>query len=68
LRNNELRPQLRALPCHEDTFLRCIELPESKADWSLTSLQIKPIKIGTRVVRHYLPDGRGRRHRPDVPC
>jgi hypothetical protein len=34
------------------TFLRCIELPEVMADWSLTSLQLKLIKIGARVVRH----------------
>jgi hypothetical protein len=34
------------------TFLRCIELPEAMADWSLTSLQLKLIKIGARVVRH----------------
>ena len=29
-----------------------IELPEAMADWSLTSLQLKLIKIGARVVRH----------------
>ena len=34
------------------TFLRCIDLPEAMADWSLTSLQLKLIKIGARVVRH----------------
>ena len=34
------------------SFLRCIELPEAMADWSLTSLQLKLIKIGARVVRH----------------
>ncbi len=34
------------------TFLRCIELPEAMADWSLTSLQLKLIKIGARVVLH----------------
>ena len=34
------------------TFLRCIELPEAMADWSLTSLQLKLIKVGARVVRH----------------
>jgi hypothetical protein len=33
-------------------FLRCIELPEAMADWSLTSLQFKLIKVGARVVRH----------------
>jgi hypothetical protein len=32
--------------------MRCIELPEAMADWSLTSLQLKLIKIGARVVRH----------------
>ncbi len=32
------------------TFLRCIELPEEMAQWSLTSLQLKLIKIGARVV------------------
>ncbi len=31
---------------------RGIELPEAMADWSLTSLQLKLIKIGARVVRH----------------
>jgi hypothetical protein len=34
------------------TFLRCIELPEAMADWSLTSLRLKLIKIGARVARH----------------
>jgi len=29
-----------------------IELPEAMADWSLTSLQLKLIKMGARVVRH----------------
>lgn len=33
-------------------FLRCIELPGAMADWSLSSLQLKLIKIGARVVRH----------------
>jgi hypothetical protein len=31
--------------------LRCIELPEAMANWSLTRLQLKLIKIGARVVR-----------------
>ena len=34
------------------TFLCCIKLPEAMADWSLTSLQRKLIKIRARVVRH----------------
>jgi hypothetical protein len=32
--------------------LRCIELPEEMADWSLTSLLHKLIKMGARVVRY----------------
>ncbi len=51
-RDNEVRLQLHALACNMATFLRCIELPEAMADWSLTSLQLKLTKIGARVVRH----------------
>jgi regulation of enolase protein 1 (concanavalin A-like superfamily) len=51
-RNNEDRLQLHALAYNLATFLRCIELPEAMADWSLTSLQLNLIKIGARVVRH----------------
>jgi hypothetical protein len=51
-RDNEVRLQLYALANSLAAFLRCIELPEAKADWSLTRLQLKLIKIGTRVVRH----------------
>lgn len=51
-RDNEVRPQLHALAYNFATFLGCIDLPEAMADWSLTSLQLKPIKIGARVVRH----------------
>jgi hypothetical protein len=35
-----------------DLASRCIELPEETAEWSLTSLQLKLIKISARVVRH----------------
>ena len=49
--DNEGRLQLHALTYNLATFLRCIELPEAMADWSLTSLQLKLIKIGARVVR-----------------
>ena len=49
---NAVRLQLHALAYNLATFLRCIELPEAMADWSLTSLQLKLIKIGARVVRH----------------
>jgi hypothetical protein len=51
-RDNEVRLQLHALAYNLATFLRCIKLPEEMADWSLTSLQLKLIKIGARVVRH----------------
>ena len=51
-RDNEVRLQLHALAYNLATFLRRIELPEAMADWSLTSLQLKLIKIGARVVRH----------------
>ena len=50
--DNEVRLQLHALACNMATFLRCIELPEAMANWSLTSLQLKLIRIGTRVVCH----------------
>ena len=51
-RDNEVRLQLHALAYNLATILRCTELPEAMADWSLTSLQLKLIKIGARVVRH----------------
>ena len=51
-RDNEARLQLHALAYNLATFLRCIELPEAMADWSLTSLQLRLIKIGARVVHH----------------
>ena len=51
-RDNEMRLQLHALAYNLATFLRCIELPEAVADWSLTSLQLKLIKIGAHGVRH----------------
>jgi len=51
-RDNEVRLQLHTLAFNLATFLRCIDLPETMADWSLTSLQLKLIKIGARVVRH----------------
>ena len=51
-RDNQVRLQLHALAYNLATFLRRIDLPEAMADWSLTSLQLKLIKIGARVVRH----------------
>jgi len=80
-RDNEVRLQLHALAYNLASFLRCIELPEAMADWSLTSLQLKLIhclpgdaciteKEDRRPRRapcpcHHLPAGRGRGYRPD---
>ena len=50
-RHNEVRLQLHAPAYNLATFLRCIDLPEAMADWSLTSLQLKLIKIGARGTR-----------------
>lgn len=47
-----MRLQPHALPYKRANILRCIELPEAMAGWSLTSLQLKPIKMGARVIRH----------------
>ena len=51
-RDNEVRLQLHAIAYNLATFLRCIDLPEAMAKWSVTSFQLKLIKIGARVVRH----------------
>ena len=51
-RDSEVRLQQHALAYNLATFLRCIELPDDMAGWSLTSLQLKLIKIGARVLRH----------------
>ena len=48
---NEVRLQRHALACNLGVFLQGADLPEETADWSLTSLQTRPIKIGARVVR-----------------
>ncbi len=49
---NEVRLQLHALAYNLGVFLQGADLPEEMADWSLTSLQARLIKIGARVVRH----------------
>ena len=49
---NEVRLQLHALAYNLGIFLRGAGLPEEMADWALTSLQTRLIKIGARVVRH----------------
>lgn len=47
-----MRLQLHALAYNLAVFLSHVGLPEPMADWSLTSPQLKLIKIGARVVRH----------------
>jgi regulation of enolase protein 1 (concanavalin A-like superfamily) len=49
---NEARLQLHALAYNIGVFLKGTGLPDEIADWSLTSLQTRLIKIGARVVRH----------------
>jgi hypothetical protein len=49
---NEVRLQLHALGYNLGNFLRTLVLPTSIADWSLTSLRDRMIKIGTKAVRH----------------
>lgn len=50
--DHQERLQLHALAYNLGVFLQGVELPEEMADWSLTSLQTRFIKIGARVVRH----------------
>ena len=50
--DNEVRLQLHALAYNLGVFLQGVDLPEEIADWSLTSIQSRLIKIGARVVRH----------------
>lgn len=50
--DNEVRLQLHELVFKLATLLGCIELPEAMAEWWLTVLQLKLIKIGARVVLH----------------
>ena len=47
-----MRLQLFALAYNPANFLRSLVLPEQVAQWSLTTLREKPVKIGARIVRH----------------
>ena len=49
---NKVRLQLHALAYNLGVFLKGTDLPEEMADWSLSSIQTRLIKIGARVVRH----------------
>ena len=48
---NEVRLQLHALAYNLGNFLRTLVLPASIAEWSLTSLRDRIIKIGAKAVR-----------------
>jgi hypothetical protein len=47
-----VRLQLFALAYNLANFLRSLALPDERAQWSLTTLREKLVKIGARVVRH----------------
>jgi hypothetical protein len=49
---NTVRLQLHALACNLGNFLRALPIPEAIAEWSLTTLREKLIKIGAKVVNH----------------
>jgi hypothetical protein len=51
-RANVVRLQLHALAYNLANFLRTLALPKVIADWSLTSLREKVVKIGAKVVAH----------------
>ena len=49
---NAVRLQLHALAYNLANFMRTLALPKALAQWSLTSLREKLIKIGAKVVHH----------------
>jgi hypothetical protein len=51
-RDNAVRLQLFALAYNLANFLRSLALPNEVAQWSLTSLREKLVKVGARIVRH----------------
>jgi hypothetical protein len=51
-RHNAVRLQLFALAYNLANFLRSLVLPNEVAQWSLTTLREKLVKIGARIVRH----------------
>jgi hypothetical protein len=51
-RANTVRLQLHALACNLANFLRTPALPGEIAQWSLTTLREKVVKIGAKVVAH----------------
>jgi hypothetical protein len=49
---NAVRLQLHALAYNLGNFLRTLAIPKAIAEWSLTTLRAKLIKIGAKVVSH----------------
>ncbi len=49
---NAVRLQLFALAYNLANFLRTLALPDDVAQWSLTTLREKLVKIGARIARH----------------
>ena len=49
---NAVRLQLHALAYNLANFMRTLALPAAVAQWSLTSLREKLVKIGAKVVAH----------------
>ena len=51
-RGNAVRLQLFALAYNLANFLRTLVLPDEVAQWVLTTVREKLVKIGARIVRH----------------
>jgi hypothetical protein len=49
---NAVRLQLHALAYNLANFMRTLALPEAVAHWSLTSLRVKLVKIGAKILTH----------------
>ena len=49
---NAVRLQLHALAYNLANFLRTLALPEEVAQWSMTTLRERLVKIGAKIVRH----------------
>jgi hypothetical protein len=49
---NAVRLQLHALAYNLANFLRTLALPAEVAQWSMTTLRERLVKIGARIVRH----------------
>ena len=62
-RANAVRLELHALAYNLANFLRTLVLPREVAEWSLTSLRGKVVKIGAKVVAHGRSRGTARPYR-----